>query len=252
MYGLKFDLLTFLILGYLVLPASVSAMPSEVQVRYEQGNRFYQEGQYERAIEAYQFVVSQAPNGYVYYNLGNAFFKAGKRGWAVWAYERARRLLPRDPDVQANLNYVNSLNEDRFEYAAHPLSIAQIYGRFNLNEWTWFCSAAYALLAILGTVYLVRPRANLWLKRLIGTVAAILLLSLLCLGLKLKDNGDRYGIIVESEAVLYNGPGTHFDRFLTLHEGAKVEILQQRQSWLEIQMPDGRRGWLPLLAIAEI
>jgi hypothetical protein len=40
------------------------------------------------------------------YNYANAFARAGKPGFAVLNYERARLLDPSDPDIDANLNQV--------------------------------------------------------------------------------------------------------------------------------------------------
>ena len=39
----------------------------------------------------------------VFYNLGNSYQRLGKYGYAILAYERARLLTPRDPDLSANL-----------------------------------------------------------------------------------------------------------------------------------------------------
>ena len=40
------------------------------------------------------------------YNLGNAYARAGKPGLAVLNYERAALLAPDDPDIAANLHFV--------------------------------------------------------------------------------------------------------------------------------------------------
>src|ERR1700722_7221745 len=40
------------------------------------------------------------------YNLANAYARAGKPGFAVLNYERAKLLDPNDPDIEANLNHV--------------------------------------------------------------------------------------------------------------------------------------------------
>lgn len=52
---------------------------------------------------------AQAPAGYsaaTLYNLANAYARAGKPGFAVLNYERAKLLDPNDPDIEANLNHV--------------------------------------------------------------------------------------------------------------------------------------------------
>ncbi len=232
-------------------PAS-SADNSTIQVRFEQANRLYMSGQYAKAIEAYQFVLSQVPNGYVYYNLGNAYFRQGKRGQAIWCYERALRFLPRDTDVQANLDYANSLNEDRFEYPVHPLSLAQLYNRFTIHEWTFAYIVTYCLIAACGIAYFLLDHARQWLRRLGLMCSLFLLFSLLCLGLRWRDMNTSYAIVTQSSVEVHNGPGKQFESLFLLHEGAKVESLRTTEEWLEISTPDNRRGWLSYRSVANI
>src|SRR3954451_11594538 len=42
-------------------------------------------------------------NGAVYYNLGNAYYRAGEYGRAIAAYRKAKAYRPRDPYLEANL-----------------------------------------------------------------------------------------------------------------------------------------------------
>src|SRR5215831_15904078 len=42
-------------------------------------------------------------NGAVYYNLGNAYYRAKEYGRAIAAYRKAKPYRPRDPYLEANL-----------------------------------------------------------------------------------------------------------------------------------------------------
>src|SRR5262249_18396747 len=48
-------------------------------------------------------------SGNLYFNVGNAWFKAGDVGRAILDWERARRLVPGDPDLLANLGWARSV-----------------------------------------------------------------------------------------------------------------------------------------------
>ena len=48
-------------------------------------------------------------NGAVYYNLGNAYFRAGEYGRAIAAYRKAKAYRPRDPYLEANLRQALSV-----------------------------------------------------------------------------------------------------------------------------------------------
>ena len=49
------------------------------------------------------FVADGFCNGAVYYNLGNAYYRAGDFGRAILNYRKAKHYLPRDPLLEANL-----------------------------------------------------------------------------------------------------------------------------------------------------
>src|SRR5262249_60282743 len=60
------------------------------------------------AAEHERLLASGVASANPYFNLGNAYLKAGQTGRAILAYERARRLAPGDPDLRANLTFARS------------------------------------------------------------------------------------------------------------------------------------------------
>lgn len=241
------------LMGLLSLELAVAAMDQEqLHERYVQGNQHYRRGEYEAAIEAYQFVLSQTPNGHVYYNLGNAYLRQDKRGWAIWCYERSLNFLPRDRDVHANLDHANSANEDRFEYRAYPLSLAQIYDHFTSQELAAGYSIVFAACIATFATSLLWSRGNRWLRFLGASLAVLGCICLLCMFLKWRSNQFDYAILTEEQSEARGGPGTQFDSLFMLHEGAKVEALNRTQDWVEIGTPDNRRGWVRRDSVAEL
>ena len=104
--------------GLATIPASGALEVAAVaQVEfYQEGNRLYQEGEFEDALASYlRLVEAGFESGEVYYNIGNAFFKLGDLAQSILYYERARRLLPGDEDVQVNLELARSLTVDEIE-----------------------------------------------------------------------------------------------------------------------------------------
>src|SRR5213593_3374221 len=83
--------------------AGAEAMPAE----FEQANKLYEQGKFKEAADVYERLIDrgiEAPG--LYFNLGNAWYKAGQNGRAVAAYLRAERLAPRDPAIRFNLDFV--------------------------------------------------------------------------------------------------------------------------------------------------
>jgi tetratricopeptide (TPR) repeat protein len=84
--------------------------PSAVFFR---ANGLYSDERYtEAAVEYERILAAGRASGNLYFNLGNARFKAGDLGGAVVAYERARLSMPGDPDLRANLAYARTLAGD--------------------------------------------------------------------------------------------------------------------------------------------
>src|SRR6266699_3853607 len=92
-----------------LLCAGSVARTQDVSTAFDQANRLYEEGKFTEAAAAYEKMLRQGQaSPALYFNLGNAFFKAGQVGRAVLNYRLAERLAPRDPDVRANLKFARN------------------------------------------------------------------------------------------------------------------------------------------------
>lgn len=53
------------------------------------------------------------------------------------------------------------------------------------------------------------------------------------------------GVIApEMGANVRTGPATEFDKVAALAKGAQVEIIAEKDGWLEVKLSDGRKGWV--------
>src|SRR5262249_24586229 len=76
------------------------------QAIFSRANTLYADGHYADAAAEYErLLASGVASANTYFNLGNAYLKAGQTGRAVLAYERARRLTPNGPALRANLTF---------------------------------------------------------------------------------------------------------------------------------------------------
>ena len=87
-------LLPFLVLGSVAMGAESD---------FFEAMRAYDSGDYGKAVELWRS-DNETPAGELHYNLGNAYFRMGNLGDAVFHFRKASELLPRDPDVSFNLN----------------------------------------------------------------------------------------------------------------------------------------------------
>ena len=66
----------------------------------------YEMKHYDKAISIYEALIKEeGATKQLYYNLGNAYFRANEIGKSILNYERALRLDPTDEDAKANLEF---------------------------------------------------------------------------------------------------------------------------------------------------
>ncbi|MCQ2286563.1 MAG: tetratricopeptide repeat protein [Bacteroidales bacterium] len=104
-----------LLLGFFLLFCNYLSANNLNQVM-QQANEAYQQKDYATSIDLYQQIVEAGNEGAIlYYNLGNAYFKNDELAKAVLWYERARRLDPRNEDIQHNIAFVNQKLIDKID-----------------------------------------------------------------------------------------------------------------------------------------
>ena len=250
--------LTFLIC-FLCLSAcwkrAYAQSQSTLEASYRSADALYQEGQYQQAAEKYEQIASSIQNGAVYYNLGNTYFRLGNRGKAILNYERAKRLMPRDKDTNFNLKIAKARNVDSFDLVKPLSGFSLLYGSLHPNEIVWvglipYWIAATSLIAI-QFAQNHRFRQALRYVLLIGGITW--LVSLLILGLKIRESNLPYAIVVANEVMVQSEPDLGSETIaFPLHEGTKIQLQEERNDWVKIYLPDENSGWLTADAIEKI
>src|SRR5262245_41058576 len=111
-----------------------SLVAESTPASFEAANRLYFEGKYSEAAATYAMLeTSGQSSAALYFNLGNALFKSGQIGRAIFAYRRAQALAPHDPDVRANLQFAR--NQVQGPGAPATKSRAWL-AKLTVNEWS--------------------------------------------------------------------------------------------------------------------
>jgi len=229
--------------------------PAFTQVEfYQEGNRQYQEGDFEGALASYlRLVEAGFESGEVYYNLGNTYFKLGDLAQSILYYERARRLLPADEDVRVNLDLARSLTVDEID----PLPR---FWLFSAVEW-WVDLLPRTLLIVLvaasyllGTGVLLLLILNrgaavsVWGPRIALACGVVFLVFGLNLAVRESDVGRaQEAIVLQAQVDVMSAPmDDETLTIFTVHEGTKVRIDRLSEEWAEVVLEDGRVGWVPV------
>lgn len=241
-------LLLLIIYIFFSVPSVHAAGPVEL---FRQAGTLYEMNDFTGAVAKYRQVIDMGiENGIVYYNMGNAFFKDGKLGETILAYERALKYLPRDEDVKTNLEFANllSANKENKEKRANFFALFKNFLKtFTVNEWTYGFEILYAILFFFGIIKVFAKRER------IKKVAGIILIAILPIGCFLGiatglriywTHFSKEAVVIEKTIKVHSGPAKSYTLLFSVPEGAKLFIHQERANWLQVTLPNGYNGWI--------
>jgi tetratricopeptide (TPR) repeat protein len=219
---------------------------------FDEGNQRYQEGDFDSALERYAQILDDGlESGVLYYNIGNTYFKLGELGPAILYYERARRLMPGDGDLLANLDLARSLTAD---------DIAPLPGfwLFRAVSWwvellprralVWLVAIAYLIAIAAAILVILRPSTVLaaWGRRLAIAGATVTLVFGVNLAVReLGVGAAEEAVIMAKETAVQSAPSDDGAlQIFAVHEGTKVRTDRRSDAWIEIILEDGKVGWV--------
>ena len=170
---------------------------------------------------------------------------------AILNYERALKLDPSYEDARYNLELAGSMIQDRIDPV--PEFILKVWARdicYLMDSDAWAVTFI-VLLAIALAMLLLFLLASSPAGRRTGffTCIAFLLLASSSLSFSIWQKNDYMktdaAIVMRPVSAVKSSPSAESSQDLfILHEGTKVEILDQVGSWSNIKLADGRQGWI--------
>ncbi|MBQ7709198.1 MAG: BatD family protein [Bacteroidales bacterium] len=238
----------------LLLPLGMQAQAlSYPDSLWNAGVEAYTNGDYASALKDWQDVQATGlMSKELYYNLGNAFFKDGQIAPAILWYERALRLDPSDDDVRYNLEYARALTQDRieevpeifFEQWRHSLCYL-----LPSNTWAVIALVFLALTVALVLLFLLGSTSG---RRKLGFFAGIVTLLIALLGWdfarwqRQEARRQDQAIVMRPVSSVKSSPSASGAKDLfILHEGTRVKIMDNVGGYSQIEIADGRQGWIP-------
>jgi tetratricopeptide (TPR) repeat protein len=219
---------------------------------WEAGSAAYADGDWESAASAWGAIEAEGlESPELYYNIGNAYFKSSDYAHAILYYERALKLDPSYSDARFNLEFAMGSVQDRIDSV--PEFFLRTWVRklgylFPSDTWAVLFLVLFGLALAGALLFLLGTGAA---RRRTGFFAglAALVLALCCLGFAASqkaayNRADSAIVTVPVSSVLSSpGSGAAKDLFV-LHEGTKVRILDEVGGWWNIELSDGRQGWI--------
>ncbi len=221
---------------------------------FYKANELFRDKKYEQALGQYEEIAALGiESGNLYYNMGNAYFKSGMLGEALSSYEQAKRLIPNDSDLKANINFVESLRENPV-LVSRPVWIIAVLkyfaGYFSMNRLSLIWVCMYWLVLIISGMAVLLPHYRALLKKYIICAGVILLLISCVWSVKFYDiHANAYAFVIDEVIDAKFAPAEEATTYFKVYEGTRVEIIREEGKWARIKTPDGKIGWASRLAL---
>ena len=244
---------TLMLTLLLMIPIASSAAENYPDSLWNAANEAYAQERWEDAVNDYTAIAEASmESAPLWCNLGSAWYKRGNLGKAILCYERALKLDPSYEDARYNLELLNAMKLDRLESVPELILATWMknLGR-TLDSDSWavcflvflVLTLAMVLLFILGSSATSR-RAGFFT----GVVCLLLAVASLSFSLWQKNEymkADKAIIMKPVSSVKSSPSGDSAKDLFVLHEGTKVQVLDNVGGWSNIELSDGRQGWLP-------
>lgn len=229
------------------------------QDNFDKATTLYQKGDYTQAAAVYSSILkSGKESSALYYNLGNTYYKLNNVPESIYYYEKALQLDPENADAKNNLIFANQMKVD----AITPLPktwVRQlsdgIVGLFSAHTW--------AVLSIIGVFafvlsfllyYFVERTA---LKRtFFSLMLAFLFFAIgsytLAHFCHKQVSQTQYAILFDKTVRVFSEANAYSSEVMQLHEGTKVEIIEDAKDWVKIRLVNGKTGWTKVSSLRKL
>lgn len=185
-------------------------------------------------------------NGAIYYNLGNAYFRAGEYGRAILNYRKALPFRPRDPYLSANLQQAIAQSPGRLPAPSKPWWIHVLFWNswfaFPTKVYFGFATLCMSSLALWAGIAFSRPYIH-WLT---GMLIGLTLMNAIDIASAYPDiNGIDRAVIV-AETIARKGTGNSYEPAFDqpLRDGAEFRVLDQTAGWTLGRFEGIGDGWV--------
>jgi tetratricopeptide (TPR) repeat protein len=246
-------------LTLLFIIIALAGFGADNQTQIDSANACYIKGKFEDAIRIYEKVLASGDvSPYLYFNLGNAYYRSNKLTMAILNYERAQILAPEDEDINFNLELTRKHAVDKITPLPDPpfsSCLNRNISSFSSDTWAVTSLVCFTLFLVLLALYFFM-RILLIRKISFWTSILVLLISGFTFWFSWDQKlevTNRSSAIVQSDVVnVKSSPDEAGTEIFILHEGTKVAVRDSIGEWREIRMADGNSGWVKASEIITI
>lgn len=224
---------------------------AQADADFARANQEYAHSNFKEAISGYETLVRSGQwSANVFYNLGNAYFRAGDFGRAILNYERALALERHHPEATANLQ----IARDEARALEIQQSWPERYLQFaSTNQYSVAAGIAFwaGIFCIVGLIFARRRSAAMMgISILSLLVVAIAILAIY--QLEYGSKGRALAIVTGKEVQARLATADTANSVLALPPGSEIKILSTRGDWVYATLPNNLRGWIPAKSAEQV
>jgi len=240
---------------WMVSPSILSAQIN-VENIFSQANELYNKGSYIEAINNYKEIIkNDFHSAELYYNLGNAYYRLDSIASSVYYYEKALQLNPNDREIIDNLELINKTLVDEIDPITTPLIesiLNSISNIFYFETWGYISIFfSFLIVALFLSYYFANSSRVKRLTFVLLCISSIFMLVSLINGNKGYNNyiNNEYAVIYSYETDLKTEPNYRSETLFMLHEGTKIQVLENYNNWIKIRLVNGQVGYIQLIDV---
>lgn len=218
---------------------------------FEQANTAYEAEDYDSTISLLDSLISVGlESSELYYNLGNAWFKKNEVPHAILYYEKASKIDPNNPDLIYNLELANTKIADRIEplpefFLKKWWSSTLMF--FSESQWMVINIIMYSLLLGFFVVFFISNSKSI--KQITFYLGIIFLVFSLLTGFMGYERNrilheHNTAIVFTPTINVKSSPNENANTIFVIHQGTKVELIDQLKDWYRIKLANGSIGWM--------
>jgi tetratricopeptide (TPR) repeat protein len=236
----------------LLLFSSVILSAKETgETKFSKANTLFQKQDYEGAIKEYSEMLKEdSSSAEVWFNIGNTYFRMQEFAKAILCYERAKQISPADEDIDFNLHVANLHITDKIDplpriFYLHWIDDASFL--LSTHDWSLVIIILFWLMLIFVLCYFLLPYF-LWRKVSFYSGVLMFLLVAFSYALALHQRHLLYGteraVITSASVYVKSSPDEKGTDLFILHDGTKVDVLDELNGWKKIRIANGSIGWV--------
>ena len=215
---------------------------------WQKGNDCYNRKTFDSAVYYYEQIANQHPhNSELFYNLGNAYYRLNKIAPAVLNYERALKIEPGMTDANENLQLTQNRIRNHIQDAGEIFFLKWWNSMTHPSKsGTWAVTAMIIFLLIIAALAMRRfMKLSFEVPVQVAWILGLLWVWFMTLAVTAASRSCAHtdAVVMQNETPLLN-TAMQGKSITQLPEGTTIAIIDEKENWLQVRIPDGRVGWL--------